>query len=108
MHLRYIRIGRQFAAWVDADQISSGWPVPQHCVSASPEASAHQRAQECQALLDAVNDTGEVFLSHTRLRGLFALRLQVSQLRTEERHVRRAWELIRQNAGRIASQRPVG
>ena len=47
-----------------------------------------------ERLLDAVNATGEVFLSHTRLHGRFALRLAVGHVRTEERHVRRAWDLL--------------
>ena len=47
-----------------------------------------------ERLLEAVNATGEVFLSHTRLRGRFAIRLAVGHIRTDERHVRRAWELF--------------
>jgi aromatic-L-amino-acid decarboxylase len=41
-----------------------------------------------------VNDTGEVFLSHTRLRGRFVLRLAIGHIRTTRDHVRRAWELL--------------
>ena len=50
-------------------------------------------------MMDAVNRTGEVFLSHTRLRDRFTIRLAVGNLRTEERHVERAWELLRREAG---------
>jgi len=46
-----------------------------------------------------VNDTGEVFLSHTRLRGCLALRVAIGHLHTEERHVRRAWDLLQEYAG---------
>ena len=52
-------------------------------------------------ILDAVNRTGEVFLSHTRLAGRFTIRLSVSSLRTEERHVERAWALLRREATRL-------
>jgi aromatic-L-amino-acid/L-tryptophan decarboxylase len=44
--------------------------------------------------MDRVNRTGEVFLSHTRLGGRFTIRLAIGNLRTEERHVARAWELL--------------
>ena len=52
------------------------------------------------AVMDAVNRTGEVFLSHTRLDGRFTIRLSVGNLRTEARHVERAWELLRNAARR--------
>jgi aromatic-L-amino-acid decarboxylase len=47
------------------------------------------------AIMDAVNRSGEVFLSHTRLAGRFTIRVAVGNLRTEERHVERAWDLLR-------------
>jgi aromatic-L-amino-acid decarboxylase len=47
-------------------------------------------------LLARVNATGEVFLSHTKLDGRYVLRLAVGNIRTEEKHVRRAWELLRE------------
>ncbi len=50
------------------------------------------------AVMDAVNRTGEVFLSHTRLNGRFVIRLAVGNLRTEPRHVERAWALLREAA----------
>ena len=56
-----------------------------------------------QKVLDAVNATGDVFLSHTRLDGRFVLRLAVGHLRTTETHVARAWELLQQHAARLAA-----
>jgi aromatic-L-amino-acid decarboxylase len=46
-------------------------------------------------ILDRVNASGEVFLSHTRLRGCFTLRRAVGHLRTTEAHVAHAWEWLR-------------
>jgi aromatic-L-amino-acid decarboxylase len=54
-----------------------------------------------ERLLDEVNASGEVFLSHTRLEGRFVIRLAVGHLRTTEHHVRRAWEILRDRAGRL-------
>jgi aromatic-L-amino-acid decarboxylase len=51
-----------------------------------------------EAILERVNRTGEVFLSHTRLDGRFTLRIAIGHLRTERRHVERAWELVRDAA----------
>jgi aromatic-L-amino-acid decarboxylase len=46
-------------------------------------------------VLETVNAGGEVFLSHARVRGRFTIRLAVANLRTEPRHLNRAWELLR-------------
>ena len=54
------------------------------------------------AIMDAVNRTGEVFLSHTRLAGRFTIRVAVGNLRTEARHVDRAWALLRAAAAEQA------
>jgi aromatic-L-amino-acid decarboxylase len=51
-----------------------------------------------EALLKAVNATGEAYLSHTKLDGRYALRLCVGQTATERRHVERAWALLRAHA----------
>ncbi|MCB0276317.1 MAG: aspartate aminotransferase family protein [Calditrichaeota bacterium] len=46
-------------------------------------------------LLEELNNTGELYLTHTRLRGQYTLRLVCGQLRTEERHIEQAWAAIR-------------
>ena len=63
-----------------------------HCpagVTSSAELEVHNAA-----ILEAVNRSGEVFLSHTKLRGDYVLRVAVGNLRTEERHLARAWALL--------------
>ena len=57
------------------------------------------------SILDAVNRTGEVFLSHTRLDGRFTIRIAIGNLRTEARHVDRAWALLREAAASQAARR---
>ena len=53
-------------------------------------------------LLDAVNASGEVFLSHTRVENKIVLRLAIGHLRTTERHVARAWALLREHTAQLA------
>ncbi|VAX28402.1 Aromatic-L-amino-acid decarboxylase [hydrothermal vent metagenome] len=46
-------------------------------------------------LMDRLNNTGEVFLSHTILNGIFTIRIVISGLRTKEKHVNEVWDLIK-------------
>ena len=47
-------------------------------------------------LLRRLNESGEVYLTHTRVNGAYALRLAIGGVWTQLRHVERAWQLIRQ------------
>jgi aromatic-L-amino-acid/L-tryptophan decarboxylase len=101
---KHIRLAELFASWVDEDpDFERLAPVPFSvvCFRARPTEGSETEAEIDalnERLLEAVNATGEVFLSHTRLDGKFALRLAIGNVRTEERHVRRAWELLREKA----------
>lgn len=117
----HLAMAERFANWVDED---ADWdrlaPVPfstvcfRHrpaaLVGREDEADVRAALDERNArLMDAVNRTGEVFLSHTRLRDRFAIRLAIGNLRTEERHVARAWDLLRREAARLGvAADPVG
>jgi aromatic-L-amino-acid/L-tryptophan decarboxylase len=59
-----------------------------------------------ERVLERVNASGEVLLSHTRLRGRFALRLAIGNLRTTRAHVDRAWTLLREAARAEAAAPP--
>ncbi|CAB4321718.1 unnamed protein product [Prunus armeniaca] len=52
-------------------------------------------------LLDAVNSTGKIFVSHTVLSGKYLLRLAVGAPLTEERHVNAAWKLLQDEASAL-------
>jgi aromatic-L-amino-acid decarboxylase len=47
-----------------------------------------------EKLMNVVNATGELFISHTKLNNQLVLRIAISGIRTEKRHVDRGWELI--------------
>ena len=63
--------------------------------SRSSASAATASDEENEALLERVNATGEVFLSHTRLDGRFVLRLAIGNARTTEDDVRLAWDVLR-------------
>ena len=96
----HIRLAQLFASWVDAHpDFERLAPVPFSvvCFRWNPAGRTLTPAELDAAnerLVEAVNQTGDVFLSHTRLREGFALRLAIGHLETTERHVKRAWDLL--------------
>lgn len=116
-HLRaHIALAERFRGWIEASpNFELLAPAPfsvvcfrsrPHGLSARPETEAYLNRLN-ESALEAVNRTGEVFLSHTELNGRFALRLAIGNLRTTEAHVRRAWELLQEHAERLdAEMRP--
>jgi aromatic-L-amino-acid decarboxylase len=101
---KHIRLARDFSAWVDSDpDFERLAPVPLSVVCfrwnpAERRVPAADLDAVNERLLERVNQNGDVFLSHTQVREGFALRLAVGHLHTSERHVRRAWELLREIA----------
>lgn len=53
-------------------------------------------------LLHNINKSGKIYLSHTRLKGIFTLRMVVGQTRATEEFVSQAWQHIRQVAESMA------
>ncbi len=54
-----------------------------------------------EKFLEAVNDSGEFFLSPTRVHGRYTIRIAIGNLLTEQRHVERLWELLLHEAARL-------
>jgi aromatic-L-amino-acid decarboxylase len=109
----HIALAERFQGWIEGSpDFELLAPVPfsvvcfrshPHGLPASPETEAYLN-QLNQRLLDSVNKTGDVFLSHTELNGRFTLRLAIGNLRTTESHVRRAWELLQEHATRLDAE----
>ena len=99
----HMRLARLLAGWVDNHpDFERLAPVPFSvvCFRAKPRGgdwSEESLETLNQTLLDTINHRGDVFLSHTKLGGRFALRVAIGNLRTTEHHVRLAWDqLIRE------------
>ena len=96
MYREHLRLARLFASWVDGDsRFERVAPVPFSVVCfrlRGPDALSEQ-------LMERVNATGEIYLSHTRLDGRFVIRLAIGHYRTSESHVARAWDLLRAATG---------
>jgi aromatic-L-amino-acid decarboxylase len=93
-----VELARRFESWVAAEP---GWELcaPRHfsvvCFRAPGEDERNR------ALLERVNATGEIFISHAVLNRRYVLRLAVGQMRTTEADVRRAWDVLRREASGV-------
>ena len=95
----HVRLAQLFASWVRAEH---GWevcaPVPFSLVCFRLDAPDETN----EALIERVNASGEIFISHTRLHDRFVLRLAIGNFRTTEDDVRLAWDVLQREAAAIS------
>ena len=52
-----------------------------------------------QQLMESLNDSGKLYLTHTKLKGIYTLRLVIGQTNQEKRHIEQAWKWIKDASG---------
>ena len=94
----HLRLAELFEGWVRAEP---GWDVvaPRHFSLVCFRLDASDEDNE--RLLERVNDSGEIFLSHARLDGRYVLRLAIGNFRTTEDDVTLAWNVLRREAAAL-------
>ncbi len=100
----HIGLAQEFASWIDdAPKWERMAPVPFSLVAFRyvGTGSAEQDDEANRKILASVNASGEVFLSHTVLRGRTCIRLAVGNFRTRRAHTERAWALLQEAAAQL-------
>jgi aromatic-L-amino-acid/L-tryptophan decarboxylase len=96
---RHVALAQEFALWVEASadfELTALAPLNLVCF-------AHQAGDDFnRRLLERLNQSGRLYLTHTVLNGRYTLRFCVGQTHTEAAHVRQAWELIQKHAKELA------
>ena len=98
-HVRkHVQLAQDFAGWVDAAKEFE-------CVAPAPLNLVCFRHTSGDAfnkeLVERLNRSGKLFLTHTTLNDQYVLRMCIGQTHTDERHVKRAWHLIQDTAEKI-------
>jgi aromatic-L-amino-acid/L-tryptophan decarboxylase len=95
---RHVELARFFAARLRRNRrFELAGPVPLNLVC-----FRHRGGDEAnQLLLDRLNASGDLFLTHTRLDDRLTLRMSIGQTHTERRHVERAWRRTLEEADRL-------
>jgi aromatic-L-amino-acid decarboxylase len=95
---RHVELAQRFAGWVEGDpRFELAVVPPLNLVCFRHKGGDAQN----QAILDTVNASGSMYMTHARLADKLTLRLCVGQTTTEARHVERAWQLIQGAADRL-------
>jgi aromatic-L-amino-acid decarboxylase len=91
----HIEMAQLFATWVDADEnFERVAPVPFSTVCFRYKGSEGDN----RAIMEKVNSSGRIFLSHTQLNGQVVLRVAIGNLGTTLQDIELAWELLQQAA----------
>ncbi len=93
-HIReHVRLAHKFTGWIRSDpRFDLAAPVPLNLVC-----FRHRGGDAVnQILMDRLNRSGDLYLTHTKLDGKLTLRLCVGQMNTVERHVTQAWKRIQE------------
>jgi len=100
----HIRLAQMFKEWVEEDEafeLSAPVSLSLVCFRLNDGRDEQSLADLNRRLLESLNQTGKVFLTHTSLRGKYVLRMMIGSRTTEERHVREAWKLIKTKAAEL-------
>jgi aromatic-L-amino-acid decarboxylase len=93
----HVRLAQQFASWVKEDarfELAAPAPLNLVCFRLKFGDAANQQ------LIDRLNRSGDLYLTHARLNDRLTLRFCVGQTNTTEPHVRNAWRRIQEEASR--------
>lgn len=90
-------LAREFESWVRADhrfELCAPVPFSTVCFRAVPAGSPNEQDAFNEQLLAAINATGRVYMSHTKLRDRFVIRMNIGNLKTTRTHIELAWRVI--------------
>ncbi|MEW6623909.1 MAG: aminotransferase class I/II-fold pyridoxal phosphate-dependent enzyme [Bacillota bacterium] len=101
----HLRLAQLFKGWVEEDsrfEIMAPVNVSVVCFRLNNGAATEDELEKLnKELLERINATGKIFLTHTSLKGRYVIRMAVGQRTTEEQHVYDAWKLIQEKAGEV-------
>ena len=98
-HIReHVRLAQQFVGWVRHDaRFELAAPAKLNLVCFRLRSGDWDN----QLLMDRLNRSGDLYLTHTKLDGKLTLRFCVGQTNTQARHVEGAWGRIQQEAAKL-------
>ena len=98
---RHVELAQMFAQWVrESEDFNLVVESPLNLVCFS-----HRAGNEfTERLMHYVNDTGKMYMTHTKLNDIFTLRMSIGQTYSEIEHVEKAWDLLQQASAKLSAQ----
>jgi aromatic-L-amino-acid decarboxylase len=95
----HINLANEFKSWIEEEsdfELMAPVPFSTVCFRYNPEKRDENELNRInENLLEKINATGKIFLSHTKLDDKFVIRLTIGSIRHEKRHIAQAWEIIK-------------
>jgi aromatic-L-amino-acid decarboxylase len=96
----HCRLARKFESWVKAEkefELLAPVPFSVVCFRIHPKWMSDETKLEQLniQIIEHINSTGELFLSHTKLNGRYTIRIAIGNIATTEKHIKRLWELLK-------------
>ena len=100
----HCRLAKLLESWVEE---SENWemlapaPFALVCFRACPK-SVEDLDTLNEKLMNSTNESGEAYISHTKLNGKFTLRVSIGNIKVEERHIEKLWNLLNEKLKEIS------
>ncbi len=99
---RHIDMIHKLAEQVDKEpdfELLATGPLALFCFRYHPENMTEEQLDALnERIFEAINDSGEIYLTQTRINGRYAIRFVSGAPSTEQRHIDRAWQIIKKIA----------
>lgn len=95
---KHVALAREFAEWIQNSR-DFHLAAPQNLNLVCFRHNSDDKFNE--TLLNEINNSGKIFLSHTKLNERFVLRMCIGQTYTERHHVEYAWKVITEIAKKL-------
>ena len=104
----HIRLAGMLAGLIEAEKnfiLMAPVPLTTVCFRYKPEGMSEEDANRLNEQINhTLNDGGRIYLTHTKIDGIYILRMVTSQTNVSEKHVLQAWEMIKECASALSSK----
>ncbi|MDZ7632983.1 MAG: pyridoxal-dependent decarboxylase [Bacteroidales bacterium] len=104
----HLRLAKMLAGLIESEKdfiLVAPVPLNTVCFRYKPGGISDEEANRLNEKINhSLNDTGRIYLTHTKLDGMYVLRMVTAQTNVTEKHVMQAWEMIKECASALSAK----